>query len=244
MTEVKAAAPKMFNTIPKGGMEIRRVPPAIEIGAPRGYAESGSLDGSRPGTYYINLRDTTEWAKWALPTLTYHEAVPGHLFHGALVQEAGASPMLFKNIGFTAYGEGWGLYAEQLGDELGMYDAYPAGRIGWLQSFLYRAARIVLDTGIHGKGWSREQAITYMRETVGLPLGAAENEIDRYVVWPGQACGYKIGHTEIDRLRSKSRAALGPKFDIKGFHDAVLLGGSLPLAVLERVVDQWTVSQR
>ena len=125
-----------------------------------------------------------------------------------------------------------------------MYDAYPAGRIGWLQSFLYRAARIVLDTGIHGKGWSREQAITYMRETVGLPLGAAENEIDRYVVWPGQACGYKIGHTEIDRLRSKSRAALGPKFDIKGFHDAVLLGGSLPLAVLERVVNQWTVSQR
>jgi len=244
MAAVKASAPKMFNTIPKGGMEIRRVPPAIEIGAPRGYAESGSLDGTRPGTYYINLRDTTEWAKWALPTLTYHEAVPGHLFHGALVQEAGASPMLFKNIGFTAYGEGWGLYAEQLGDELGMYDAYPAGRIGWLQSFLYRAARIVLDTGIHGKGWGREQAIAYMRDTVGLPLGAAENEIDRYVVWPGQACGYKIGHTEIDRLRSKAKAALGPKFDIKGFHDAVLLGGSLPLAVLERVVDQWTVSQR
>ena len=244
MAAVKAAAPKVFNTIPKGGMEIRRVPPAIEIGAPRGYAESGSLDGSRPGTYYINLRDTTEWAKWALPTLTYHEAVPGHLFHGALVQEAGASPMLFKNIGFTAYGEGWGLYAEQLGDELGMYDAYPAGRIGWLQSFLYRAARIVLDTGIHGKGWSREQAIAYMRDTVGLPMGAAENEIDRYVVWPGQACGYKIGHTEIDRLRTRAKSALGPKFDIKGFHDAVLLGGSLPLAVLERVVDQWTVSHR
>ena len=244
MAAVKAAAPKMFNTIPKGGMEIRRVPPAIEIGAPRGYAESGSLDGSRPGTYYINLRDTTEWAKWALPTLTYHEAVPGHLFHGALVQEAGESPMLFKNIGFTAFGEGWGLYAEQLGDELGMYDAYPAGRIGWLQSFLYRAARIVLDTGIHGKGWSREQAIAYMRDTVGLPLGAAENEIDRYVVWPGQACGYKIGHTEIDRLRSKARAALGPKFDIKSFHDAVLLGGSMPLAVLERVVDEWVISRR
>ena len=115
---------------------------------------------------------------------------------------------------------------------------------GWLQSFLYRAARIVLDTGIHGKGWSREQAIAYMRDTVGLPQGAAENEIDRYVVWPGQACGYKIGHTEIDRLRTKAKAALGPKFDVKGFHDAVLLGGSLPLAVLERVVDQWTVSQR
>lgn len=244
MAAVKAAAPRVFNTIPKGGMEIRRVPPAIEIGAPRGYAESGSLDGTRPGTYYINLRDTTEWAKWALPTLTYHEAVPGHLFHGALVQEAGSSPMLFKNIGFTAFGEGWGLYAEQLGDELGMYDAYPAGRIGWLQSFLYRAARIVLDTGIHAKGWSREQAIAYMIGTVGLPKGAAENEIDRYVVWPGQACGYKIGHTEIDRLRTKAKAALGPRFDIKGFHDAVLLGGSLPLAVLERVVDQWVLTQK
>ena len=244
MAAVKARTPKMFNTIPKGGMEIRRVPPAIEIGAPRGYAEGGSLDGTRPGTYYVNLRDTTEWAKWALPTLTYHEAVPGHLFHGALVQEAGSSPMLFKNIGFTAFGEGWGLYAEQLADELGMYDTYPAGRIGWLQSFLYRAARIVLDTGIHGKGWSREQAIAYMIGTVGLPRGAAENEIDRYVVWPGQACGYKIGHTEIVRLRTKAMAALGPKFDLKGFHDAVLLGGSLPLAVLERVVDEWVLSHK
>lgn len=244
MAQVKAACPRVFNTIPKAGMEIRRVPPAIELGAPRGYAEGGSLDGARPGVFYINLRDTGDWAKWALPTLTYHEAVPGHLFHGALVLEAGDSPLLFKNIGFTAFGEGWGLYAEQLGDELGMYDAYPAGKIGWLQSFLYRAARIVLDTGIHSKGWSREQAIAYMTDTVGLPKGAGENEIDRYVVWPGQACGYKIGHTEIDRLRAKARSALGNRFDIKGFHDAVLLGGSLPLEVLERVVDEWTVARK
>lgn len=244
MAQVKAACPRVFNTVPKAGMEIRRVPPAIELGAPRGYAESGSLDGSRPGVFYINLRDTNDWAKWALPTLTYHEAVPGHLFHGALVQEAGDTPLLFKNIGFTAFGEGWGLYAEQLGDELGMYDAYPAGKIGWLQSFLYRAARIVLDTGIHSKRWSREQAIAYMTDTVGMPKGAGENEIDRYVVWPGQACGYKIGHTEIDRLRTKSRSALGPRFDIKAFHDVVLLGGSLPLEVLERVVDEWTASRK
>jgi uncharacterized protein (DUF885 family) len=244
MARVKAACPRVFNTIPKAGMEIRRVPPTIELGAPRGYAESGSLDGTRPGVFYINLRDTHDWAKWALPTLTYHEAVPGHLFHGALVQEAGDTPLLFKNIGFTAYGEGWGLYAEQLGDELGMYDAYPAGKIGWLQSFLYRAARIVLDTGIHSKGWSREQAVAYMTDTVGLPKGAGENEIDRYVVWPGQACGYKIGHTEIDRLRTEAQTALGAGFDIKAFHDVVLLGGSLPLEVLERVVDEWTVSRK
>ncbi|HEY9233473.1 MULTISPECIES: DUF885 domain-containing protein [Phenylobacterium] len=243
MAAVKAECPRVFNTIPRAGMEIRRVPPAIELGAPRGYAESGSLDGVRPGVFYINLRDTNDWAKWALPTLTYHEAVPGHLFQGALLLEAGDAPLLFKNLGFTAYGEGWGLYGEQLGDELGMYDAYPAGRIGWLQSFLYRAARIVLDTGIHSKGWSRERAIAYMSENVGLPQGAGENEIDRYVVWPGQACGYKIGHTEIDRLRTKAKQALGARFDIKGFHDAVLLGGSLPLDVLERVVDEWTVAQ-
>ena len=244
LADVKVASAPAFTTMPRGGMEIRRVPPAIELGAPRGYAQSGSLDGTRPGAFYINLRDTADWAKWALPTLTYHEAVPGHLFQGALLLEAGEAPLLFKNFGLTAYDEGWGLYAEQLADELGMYADYPAGKIGYLQSFLYRAARIVLDTGIHAKGWSREQAIAYMLETVGLPRGAAENEIDRYVVWPGQACGYKVGHTEIDRIRTKAKAALGSRFDIKGFHDAVLLGGATPLTVLERVVDEWTVSRK
>ena len=152
--------------------------------------------------------------------------------------------MLFKVLDFTAYGEGWGLYAEQLGDEMGLYEAYPEGRIGFIQSFLYRAARIVLDTGIHAKGWSRERAIAYMVETVGLPQGAAENEIDRYCVWPGQACGYKIGHTEIDRLRAKARSALAGRFDLKGFNDTVLLAGPMPLAVLERVVDDWTAAKR
>lgn len=240
MEAVRNRTPRVFATLPKAGMEIRRVPPAIELGAPRGYAEGGTLDGSRPGTFYINLRDTADWPKWSLNSLTYHESVPGHLFQGAVLLEAPGAPLLLKTMGFTAYGEGWGLYAEQLGDELGMYDAYPAGKIGYLQSFLYRAARIVLDTGIHSQGWSREKAVAYMIETVGLPVGAAENEIDRYVVWPGQACGYKIGHTEFDRLRTKARTALGAKFDLKAFHDVVLLGGAMPLAVLERVVDDWT----
>ncbi|WP_332769340.1 DUF885 domain-containing protein [Phenylobacterium sp.] len=240
MEAVRARAPQVFATLPRAGMEIRRVPPAIELGAPRGYAEGGTLDGSRPGTFYINLRDTADWPKWSLNSLTYHESVPGHLFQGAVLLETPGAPLLLKTMGFTAYGEGWGLYAEQLGDELGMYDAYPAGKIGYLQSFLYRAARIVLDTGMHSQGWSREKAVAYMIETVGLPAGAAENEIDRYAVWPGQACGYKIGHTEIDRLRTKARAALGARFDLKAFHDLVLLGGAMPLAVLERVVDDWT----
>ncbi len=243
MQAVLARAPQVFGTIPKTGMVIKRVPPAIELGAPRGYAEGGSMDGSRPGAFYINLASTTDWPKWALPTLTYHESVPGHLFQGGILLESASSPDLFKVLGFTAYGEGWGLYAEQLGDELGLYDDYPEGRIGYLQSFLYRAARIVLDTGIHAKGWSREQAIAYMIDTVGLPRGAAENEIDRYCVWPGQACGYKIGHTELDRLRTKARTVMGPRFDLKGFHDTVLLTGGVPLAVLERVVDDWAAGR-
>lgn len=243
MQRALATAPSMFNVQPKAGMLIRRVPEAIEIGAPRGYAENGTADGSRPGTFYINLRAPTDWPRWALPTLTYHESVPGHLFQGAVLLEHAKAPDLFKLLSFTAYGEGWGLYAEQLGDEMGLYDAYPEGRIGRIQSFLYRAARIVLDTGIHAKGWSREKAIAYMIDTVGLPRGAAENEIDRYCVWPGQACGYKIGHTEIDRMRTQAKAKLGGRFDLKSFNDTVLLAGPMPLAVLETVVDTWAKSR-
>ena len=240
---VTARMPEVFARMPRARVEVRRVPVAIELGAPRGYAQSGSLDGSRPGAYYINLADTTIWPKWALPTLTYHESLPGHHLQGSLALEATGTPLLLKSIGFNAYGEGWGLYAEQLAAELGMYDAFPEGMLGFHQSFLYRAARIVIDTGIHALGWSREQAIAYMIETVGLAPAAAESECERYCVWPGQACGYKIGHTEIDRLRTEARARLGDRFDIKGFHAAVLDGGAMPLAVLGRVVDQWAVSR-
>jgi len=240
---VTARMPEIFARMPRAQVEVRRVPPAIELGAPRGYAQTGSIDGSRPGAYYINLHDTTIWPKWALPTLTYHESLPGHHLQGSLALEATDTPLLLKTMGFNAYGEGWALYAEQLAGELGMYDDFPEGMIGFHQSFLYRAARIVIDTGIHALGWSREQAIAYMIETVGLAPGAAESECERYCVWPGQACGYKIGHTEIDRLRTDARARLGARFDIKGFHAAVLDGGAMPLDVLGRVVDQWVVGQ-
>jgi uncharacterized protein (DUF885 family) len=240
---VRARMPEVFATLPKAAVEVRRVPPSIELGAPRGYAQSGSIDGSRPGAYYINLKDTGIWPKWALPTLTYHESLPGHHLQNTLVLEAEGTPMLFKLLGFNAYGEGWGLYAEQLADEIGMYRDYPLGRLGFLQSLLYRAARIVLDTGIHWHGWSRERAIAYFIETVGLAPDAARSEVDRYCVWPGQACGYKIGHNEFVRIRDKARAALGPRFDLKAFHDVVLLGGAVPLEVLERVVDEWAASQ-
>lgn len=239
---ITARMPEVFSRMPRARVEIRRVPPAIELGAPRGYAQSGSLDGSRPGAYYINLVDTAIWPKWALPTLTYHESLPGHHLQGSLALEATETPLLHKALGFNAYGEGWGLYAEQLAAELGMYDDFPEGMLGFHQSFLYRAARIVIDTGLHSMDWSREQAIAYMIETVGLAPGAAESECERYCVWPGQACGYKIGHTEIDRMRTQARTQLGDRFDIKGFHSAVLDGGAMPLDVLQRVVDQWAAA--
>jgi uncharacterized protein (DUF885 family) len=234
--------PEFFAVLPRTPVEVRRVPPDIELGAPRGYAVSGSLDGSRPGAYYINLSDTALWPKWALPTLTYHESLPGHHLQGAIALEAAGTPLLFKTLLMNAYIEGWGLYAEQLADEAGMYREFPLGRLGMLQSFLYRAVRIVVDTGMHWQGWSRERAAAYMSETVGLARGAVESEIDRYCVWPGQACGYKIGHLEFVRLRAAAQAKLGARFDLRGFHDAVLKGGAMPLEVLARVVDDWTAS--
>ncbi|HVL20370.1 MAG TPA: DUF885 family protein, partial [Amaricoccus sp.] len=243
MEAVRARMPEYFNTIPRSPMQVKRVPPAIELGAPRGYAQGPSLDGSRPGAFYINLRDTGMWPRWALPTLTYHESVPGHLWQGSTVLENEAIPLLHRNIGIPAYGEGWGLYAEQLADEIGEYAAFPQGRIGRLQSFLYRAARVVMDTGMHAKGWERDRTIRYFIDTVGLDPGAAESEVDRYIVWPGQACSYKIGHNEFVRLREQARARLGDRFDLKGFHDAVLLNGDMPLEILANVVAEWTQSR-
>jgi uncharacterized protein (DUF885 family) len=243
MDAVRARMPEMFNTIPRSPMEVKRVPQAIELGAPRGYAEGPSLDGSRPGAYYINLVDTRTWPRWALPTLTYHESVPGHLWQGSIVIENEQIPLLHRNIGIPAYGEGWGLYAEQLADEIGMYRDFPQGRIGMLQSFLYRAARIVVDTGMHAKGWERDRAIRYFAENVGLNPIAAESEIDRYIVWPGQAASYKLGHNEIVRLREDARARLGPRFDLKSFHDAVISNGEMPLEILGIVVSAWVASR-
>jgi uncharacterized protein (DUF885 family) len=242
VAEMQRRMPELFGMLPKTPIEVRRVPPAIELGAPRGYARPGSLDGTRPGAYYINLADTGIWPKWALPTLTYHESIPGHLLQFSTTLEAADTPLLHRTLLLNAYVEGWGLYAEQLADEIGVYREFPLGRLGMLQSFLYRAVRIVVDTGMHWKGWSREQAADYMAATVGLARGAVESEIDRYCVWPAQACGYKIGHVEFVRLRDVARAKLGPRFDLRSFHDAVLKGGAVPLEVLAQVVDDWASS--
>lgn len=236
--------PQAFATLPKTALEVRRVPPAIELGAPGAYSQSGSLDGTRPGGIYFNLNDTANWPRWSIATTAYHEGVPGHHLQGSIANEATGIPTALKVLGFNAYAEGWALYAEQLGDELGAYDAEPLGRLGMYQASLFRACRIVVDTGMHWKGWSREQAIAYMIETAGSTPGDARREIERYCAWPGQACGYKIGHLEFVRLRELARAKLGPRFDLKGFHDTVLLSGSLPLAVMGKRVDDWVAAKR
>ncbi|WP_426036648.1 DUF885 domain-containing protein [Brevundimonas sp. DC300-4] len=231
MDRVRARMPEVFARVPTSEFLVNRVPPAIEAGAPGGYAQGGSLDGTRPGIYFINLKDTADWPRWTLKTLTYHEAAPGHLFEGALALQSSDLPLYRKTVGFSAYGEGWGLYAERLADELGLYDGDPFGRIGYLESFLFRACRLVVDTGLHSRGWSREQAIRYMAENVGDPN---ETEIDRYCSAPGQACSYKMGEIAITALREDMKGR--PGFDLKRFHSAVLDGGRMPLTVLERRV--------
>jgi len=231
--------PRMFNTIPRARLQINRVPAAIEAGAPGGYYQGAPLDGSRPGIYYINLKDTAEWPKMGLKTLTWHEGIPGHHFQISIAREAGALPIYRRTGGFSAFSEGWALYAERLADELGVYDDDPLGRIGYLQSYLFRAVRLVVDSGLHHKRWSREQAIRYMIDNAAEPEGSAIREIERYCVWPGQACAYKVGQTVIAGLRDEAERRMAGRFDIKAFHDAMLLGGALPLTVLQRRVREW-----
>ncbi|WP_303698048.1 DUF885 domain-containing protein [Brevundimonas naejangsanensis] len=233
--QVAALEPKLptvFGRLPKTNVEIRRVPVSIQSGAPGGYYQGPPLDGSRPGAYYINLRDSGNWPKFALPTLTYHEASPGHHLQVALQRESGELPQWRRAGGFSAFNEGWALYAEAVAaNDLDAYATDPLGRVGFLMSYLFRAVRLVVDTGIHSERWSRERAVEYMAASGAKPLDASNSEINRYSVWPGQACAYKVGHTVIARLREEAQAKDG--FDLRAFHDKVLGSGSLPLAVLE-----------
>jgi uncharacterized protein (DUF885 family) len=240
---VNAKLPAYFGTLPKAGLEIRRIPVETQAGSPGGYYQDGTLDGSRPGAYYINLRDMAEVPRWTLPTLTYHEGIPGHHLQGALILEATGVPMIRRTLWFAAYGEGWALYAEQLADEMGLYAADPWGRLGYLHDALLRAVRLVLDTGIHHKQWARSQAIRYFVETMGDPESIAATEVDRYSVWPGQASSYMIGKNTWLRLRSTAQTTLGLKFDIRRFHDAGLLSGPMPLELLEHWIDAWVRTQ-
>lgn len=225
--------PEAFGSLPKAPVEVRRVPPSIQAGAPGGYYQNASLDGSRPAIYYINLRDTFDRPKFGLATLTHHEAVPGHHLQVTLALESEEIPLIRRRGFFSGYSEGWALYAEQLADEMGMYEGDPLGQVGYLQSLLFRATRLVVDSGMHAKRWSREQATDYLIATTGIARGRSQGEIDRYTVWPGQACSYKIGHTVWTRLRDEAKAR--PGFDLKRFHEVLKLG-AMPLTVLEQVV--------
>jgi uncharacterized protein (DUF885 family) len=239
---VQAKLPGYFAHLPKSTVEIRRVPKNTEAGAPGGYYQPGSLDGSRAGAYYINLRDTAELPSWGLSTLTYHEAIPGHHLQISLSNETAGLPLIRKMLFFSGYGEGWALYAEQLAIEMGLYDDDALGRIGQLQAALFRAVRLVVDSGMHAKGWSREKAVAFYVDTLGEKESAAITEIERYCVWPGQACSYMLGKLVWLKARQKAKQALGARFDLKAFHDAGLLSGALPLTVLATVIDNYVAS--
>jgi uncharacterized protein (DUF885 family) len=233
---VRAKLPQMFNTLVRGNLEVRRLPPEEEPGAPGAYGGAGSIDGTIPGKFWINLRETGLHTKFDLPDLTHHEAIPGHVWQG---EYANKLPLIRTMLAFGAYSEGWALYAQQLADEFGLYDDFPAGRLGYLQGIAFRACRLVVDTGLHAKGWSRERAVRFFMDENGTKEPEARSEVDRYCSWPGQACGYKIGHTAINRERTRARNALGARYDIKAFNDAVLLGGNVPMDVLALNVGEY-----
>ncbi|HEV2532160.1 DUF885 domain-containing protein [Phenylobacterium sp.] len=235
--DMQRRLPQYFGALPKAGLEIRRIPKETEQGASTHYT-SGSLDGARPGIYWLNLRDTAESPNWDMLTTTYHEGIPGHHLQLTLALQADL-PMLRRVASFNAYQEGWALYAEQLAQEMGVYADNPAGELGYIHDALLRSGRLVTDTGIHALRWSREKASATLSSIEGDPVTLANQEIERYSVWPGQACSYMVGKVTILGLRDKARTALGPAFDIRKFHDAVLLAGAMPLTVLPSAVDNY-----
>jgi uncharacterized protein (DUF885 family) len=245
MGQLRALQPRYSRLPLKAEVHVKRVPADIEAGAALGYMNGASLDGKRPATYYINLRDTANWPKFTIPSLSAHEGLPGHSWQFAYAAEnRDEVPLIGSLLGFNAYTEGWALYSEQLVDELGFYDDDPFGRLGMYQALRFRASRLVTDTGLHAKRWSREQAVDYMTSSTGRARAACTSEVDRYCASPGQACGYKVGHTEIVRLREKAKAALGSRFDVRDFDDAVIRTGAVPLTVLATAIDDYIATAK
>jgi uncharacterized protein (DUF885 family) len=239
MAATRALVPKISTLKLKAPLMVKRVPEDIQDGAPLGYMNPASLDGVRPAIYYINLKSTALWPKYSIPTLTAHEGIPGHAWQGAYLAEHNAAiPLTSQLINFNAYTEGWALYAEQSVDELGYYADDPFGQIGYLQAQQFRACRLVVDTGLHAMRWPRVQAINFLTTQTGRELDAMTSEVDRYCANPGQACGYKIGHNEILKQRERLRGALGSKFSLTAFNDAVIRTGGVPMATLGAAVDQ------
>ena len=238
---IRAQLPRAFNTLVNPNMEVKRLPPEEEPGAPTAYGGAGSIDGKIPGKYWINLRTTELHSKYSLADLTFHESIPGHILQGEYTHQM---PLIRQLLAFNAYSEGWALYAQQLADELGAYSSDPIGQVGYLQALAFRACRLVVDTGIHAKRWTREQGVRFFVEINGSNPMEVASEVDRYCSWPGQACGYKVGHSEINRQRERATTSLGPKFDVKAFNDTVVLGGNVPLDVLAKNVDQYIATTR
>jgi len=243
-TAVLESKTNLFTIAPKAEIEIRRVEPFKEATAPGAYYQGGAMDGSRPGVFYANLRDMNEVPRWSMPTLAYHEGVPGHHWQISIAQELTGVPQFRKIIPFTAYAEGWGLYAEWLAKQAGWYEKDPFGDLGRLRDELFRAVRLVVDTGIHAKHWTREQAIAYMREKTGMGEKEVKSEIERYIVNPGQACAYKVGMLKIQELRARAQQELGEKFDQREFHDMVLKNGALPLEILEEQINDYIAKKK
>lgn len=235
VNDIRGRMPQAFHTLVKGNLEVRRLPLEEEPGAPGAYGGAGSIDGTVPGKIWLNLRTTALHTKFSLPDLAYHEGIPGHVWQG---EYANRMPLIRSILAFNAYSEGWALYAEQLADELGVYAENPAEKLGYLQSLGFRACRLVVDTGLHAKRWSRQKAIEWFVTANGSSVEEVSGEVDRYCSWPGQACGYKVGHSEINRLRDKAKGALGDRYDFRAFNDAVVLGGNVPMTVLGHVIDR------
>ncbi|MEE4303989.1 MAG: DUF885 domain-containing protein, partial [Wenzhouxiangella sp.] len=243
LDEIDPAMDKYFNLRPETGVEVKRVPEFAEETSAGAYYQRPSLDGKRKGTFFANLRDVSEVPKFGMRTLAYHEGIPGHHFQIAITQQLEGIPMFRRLVPFTAYSEGWALYTERLAWEIGFQDD-PLDNLGRLQAEMFRAVRLVVDTGMHHKRWTREEAIDYMLANTGMGEGEVEAEIERYLVMPGQALSYKVGMMKILELRERARRELGEDFSLPEFHDQVLGNGALPLTLLERVVDDWIESKR
>ncbi|MDQ1230748.1 DUF885 family protein [Sphingomonas sp. SORGH_AS_0879] len=238
---IRPRLPDAFRRLARGHLDIRRMPLAQEAGAPAAYGGPGTIDGREPGKVWVNLGDPTIHNRVTIPDLVYHEGIPGHVWQGEYAQ---ALPLIRSILAFNAYSEGWALYAEQLADELGMYADDPAGRLGYLMGLAWRAVRLIVDTGIHAIGWSRDQALTEFIAATGLPRSNAVSEVDRYCAWPGQACGYEVGRAEIVAQRARAKAALGPRYDLRDFDQAVVDGGNVPLNVLADNVSRYIAGTR
>jgi uncharacterized protein (DUF885 family) len=239
ITQATERSKQLFLTVPKAKIEVRRIPEFKEATSAGAYYWPPAMDGTRPGVFYANLRDMNEVSKWAMPTLAYHEGVPGHHWQISTAQELKGVPQFRKLIPFTAYAEGWALYTEWLAKQAGWYEGDPFGDLGRLQGELFRAVRLVVDTGIHAKRWPREQAIGYMREKTGMGEKEVTAEIERYIVMPGQACAYKVGMLKLQELRMRAQTELGRKFDQRQFHEVVLQNGAMPLEILEEQVNDY-----